>query len=126
MHITEYRSPCVRQGLLILRLQKGYGKLGMLLTIDGLGNQLISLQGLGSVTVRDAAGGPPGAEFGSESSDSDDAEDETRRPQVQEDEVELLEPKNEEIDDTAAADANAVARSRTAVPPAGFEISALR
>ena len=60
MHITEYRSPCVRQGLLILRLQNGYGKLGMLLTIDWLGNQLISLQGLGSVTVRDAAGGPPG------------------------------------------------------------------
>ena len=75
-HITEYRSPCVRQGLLILRLPNGYGKLGMLLTIDGLGNQLISLQGLGSVPVRDAAGGPPGAEFGSESSDSDDAEDE--------------------------------------------------
>ena len=76
VHITEYRSPCVRQGLLILRLQNGYGRLGMLLTIDGLGNQLISLQGLGSVTVRDAAGGPPGAEFGSESSDSDDAKDE--------------------------------------------------
>ena len=36
----------------------------------------VYMQGLGSVTVRDAAGGPPGAEFGSESSDSDDAKDE--------------------------------------------------
>ena len=35
----------------------------------------------------------------------------------------MLEPKNEEIDDTAAADANAVAMSEAAVPPAGFEIS---
>ena len=117
VHITNMLHLAYAKACSTYDFEKVAGKLGMLITIDGSGDELINLQGLGSVTFDDADGGPPGAGSDTESSDSDDEEVEDV------DDVELLESSDEEIDDTAAADANAAARIGTAVPFAGFEIS---
>jgi len=67
VHLTSMLHLAYAKACSSYDFEKASGKLGMLITIHGCGDELISLQGLGSVTFIDADGGPPGAGSDNES-----------------------------------------------------------
>jgi hypothetical protein len=133
VHLTNMLEKAYAKACSVYDFEKVATQLGMLMTIDGSGDDLIKIQGLGHVSFGDEDGGDP-----PEDSDDDDDESGDEEPALptsgsggggaaeddddNDDELILNDTESDEEDDTAEVDASAVACIKRFEPPEGFAI----
>ena len=118
VHITNIVHKAYVKACKNYNFEKNAAKVGMRMTTDGSGDELINLQCVGHVSFSDADGGEP-----PEYSEEEEEEDEDEEKDEYEDSVDLVSlSSEEEDDDTAEKDAAAATAVGDTVAPEGFEL----
>ena len=120
VHITNMLGLAYARACLEYDFEKNAGKLGMLLTVNGAGDELISLQGLGPVTFTDADGGSIGNPSEDEEDSDDDSDAGSADGENDDDSLVADDTDDDEEDDTAAVDAAAAEAIPAPTPPTGY------
>jgi hypothetical protein len=135
VHLTNMLEKASGKACSVYDFEKVAAQLGRLMTIDGSGDELIKLQGLGHVTFGEEDGGDPLRILTKTTTRVRDEEPVSSgcgggggggAPELgsgdEEDEVVLNDTDSDEEDDTAEVDATAVAGIETFEPPDGYTI----